>query len=131
MSNKGGIIIADTVIDFSASTGSVYKLDAPRAGKLLIDQCWITFEEAVGDATTQGVASIEVGGTEVATYDTLGTEAIDDSAEFTPDGTVATTANPMAPIASGDVIDVKLKTQASGGTTTGTGRVHLVIEWGD
>lgn len=123
--------VADTVIDFSASTGSVFKIDAPRAGKLLIAQSFLVFEEAVGDATTQGVGSLEVGGTEVASYDTLGTEAVDDSATWTPDGTVATAANPYAFFSAGDVIDVQLKTQASGGTTTGTARAYLVLQFAD
>lgn len=121
--------IADTVIDFSASTGSVFKYDAPRAGKLDIHGSYLVFEEAVGNATTQGVASLEVNAVEVATYDTLGTEAIDDSATWTPDGTVATAANPVAYFGAGEVIDVKLKTQASGGTPTGTARAYLKLEF--
>lgn len=117
--------IADAVVDFSASTGSVYKFDAPAAGKLDLSQCYVVFEENVGDATTQGVLSIEVGGVEVATYTTLGTELEDDSARLTADGTVATSGNPVVAFAAGDVIDVKNKVQASGGTTTGTARVVL------
>lgn len=124
-------ITADTVVDFSGSTGSVFKFKAPRAGRLNVHESFLIFEELVGDATTQGVMSLEVGGVEVATYTTLGdgTEAVDASGNFTVDGTVATAKDPHVAIAAGDVIDVKLKTQASGGTTTGTARAFLSLDF--
>ena len=124
--------IADAVVDVSAATGSVYKFDAPRAGKLLIDQCFLVVEEAFQAAATLGEASIEVGGTEVAAYTSLGTEALDDRGVFTADGTVATTSNPYAYFAAGAVIDVQGKTQAAGGAgQNGTLRVHLAYELAD
>jgi len=125
--------IADAVVDFSASTGSVFKLEAEKAGKVVLDQCFLIFEELVGNATTQGVASLLVGGSSVATYTSLGdgTEVVDSSAAWAPDGVIATAANPYAYFDAGDDIDVQLTTQATGGTTTGTARAYLVFELAD
>jgi hypothetical protein len=123
---------ADTVVDVSAGAGSVFKFDAPKAGKLLLDSSYFVVEEAFQAAAVLGVASIEVGGVEVATYTSLGTEALDDSATLTEDGTVATAANPYAAFSAGDVLDVKLKTQATGGVgQNGTLRAYLAFELAD
>lgn len=119
------------IVDFSASTGVVYTFDAPKAGKLVLDQCYGTAEEAIGDATTQGVMIIQVNDVTVATYTTIGTEAIGDKLNFTVDGTVATATNPVAYFTAGQKIDVELSVQASGATTTGTARVYLAMELAD
>ena len=125
-------IPAVTTVDFSASTGAVFSFKAPRAGRFNVHESFIVFEEVVGDATTQGVLSIEVGGVEVATYTTLGdgTETATSSANLTVDGTVATNISPYVDFAAGNLISVKLKTQASGGTTTGTARAYLSLNMG-
>lgn len=119
------------IVDFSAATNVTLTFDTLKAGKLLVNQCFGLAEEAIGDATTQGVMIIQVADVTVGTYTTLGTEAVGDVLAFTVDGTVATTANPVAYFAAGAKIDVELSVQASGGTTTGTARVFLQMEYGN
>lgn len=120
-----------SIVDFSAGAGVVYTLDAPKAGKIDVSKCFGNAEEAIGDATTQGVMSIEVDDVEIASYTTLGTEAIGDRLNFSPDGTYTTTVNPYYTFAAGAKIEVVLKTQATGGTTTGTARVRLYLMLAD
>ena len=81
-------------------------------------------------SSAQGVVSIEVGGNEVATCTANISASIGDTQTFTVDGTYATAANPHVEFAAGDVIEIKIKTQASGGTTTGEGIVHLANSLG-
>ena len=119
------------IVDFSASTGVVLGVDVPKAGKLFVNQCYGVVEEAIGDATTQGVMTIEVNDVVVGTYTTLGTEALTDTVLFTVDGTVATTADPTAYFTAGQKLEVVLSIQASGGSTVGTARVFLAVEYAD
>lgn len=119
------------IVDFSASTGVVLTFDTLKAGKLLVNQCFGLAEETIGDATTQGVMIIQVADVTVGTYTTLGTEAVGDVLAFTTDGTVATATNPVAYFSAGAKIDVELSVQASGGTTTGTARVYVTLEYAD
>lgn len=118
---------AEAVIDISASTGSVFKFKAPRAGKILLNECWGRWSEAAGtQTTTAGVGSIEVAGTEYATLTSGKDEAVGDVDTWT---LAATVGNDKAVyFAAADLIDVKLKTQAVGGTVTGEIRVYLVVE---
>lgn len=121
------LVRAEALVDISASTGSVFAFDAPKNGKLLLNQSWLRFEEAAGTQTSAaGVASIEVGGTECATYTSTKSEAIGDTSVWTQDSTVGD--DQAVYFSQGDVIDVKLKTQASGGTVTGTIRAYLAIQ---
>ena len=122
---------ARTAVDISASAASFEAFDAPFAGYLDVSGAYLEWTEATGSQTTTvAVISIEVGGTEVATCTASQGGAIGDVQLFTPDGTVATAANPHVEIAAGDVIDIKLKTQAVGGTVTGTAIVHFPLCWG-
>jgi hypothetical protein len=109
----------------------VETFDAPFNGYLDVSGCYAEWTEATGSQTgTQGVISIEVGGNEVATLTASQGGSAGDVQTFTVDGTYATSANPHVEISSGDVIEIKVKTQASGGTVTGEAVVHLALSWG-
>ncbi len=130
------MVRADDTVDLDEGGGagtSFYAFDAPKAGKLLVNQCFCVWEaEATGTQTaTQGVISIEVGGTEVALLTANQGASVDDSQIFAADGTNNTAANAEYPIASGDSVDVKIKTIAVGGTLIGEGRVHLAFQLAD
>ena len=84
--------------------------------------------EATGTQTTQGVVSIEVGGVEVATLTAARSGALGDSQVFVVDGTYTTAASPYAEFSAGDVIEVKIKTQAVTGAE-GEGSVYLALEY--
>ena len=121
------LVRAEALVDISATAGSVFAFDAPKAGKLLLNKSWLRFEEAAGSqTTTAGVASVEVGGTEVATYTSTKAEAVGDTSVWTQDSTVGD--DQAVYFSQGDVVDVTLKTQAVGGTVTGTIRAYLAIE---
>lgn len=123
------VVRAEDLVDISASAGVSFTMDAPFAGKIMLGSCWARWEEAAGtQTTTAGVASIEVGGTEYATLTSGKNEAIGDRDVFTLSGVGVDKA---VYVAAGDLIDVKLKTQAVGGTVTGTIRVYLCFEFAD
>ena len=118
---------AEAVVDISASTGSVFKFKAPRAGKILLNECWARWTEAAGtQTTTAGVASIEVATVEQATITSGKDEAVGDVDTWTLASTVGN--DKAVYFAAADLIDVKLKTQAVGGSVTGELRAYLVIE---
>lgn len=126
------LLRAEALVDISASTGSVFTIDAPRAGYLDINKTFGRWEEATGSQTSVvAVASIEVGGVEIALLTASQSGAIADTQNFLADGTNAIGSNPHVEFSAGDVIDVTLKTQASGGTTTGTLRVYLALDIAD
>ena len=133
MANKNvQLVRAEAVVDISAAADtSAFTMDAPKAGYLVIDQCFARAEEATGSQTSaQGVVSIEVGGTEVATLTADQSQSIGHVQTFTVDGTNATAKNPVYKFAAGDTIEAVTKTQASGGTVTGTYRVYFACDFG-
>jgi hypothetical protein len=121
-----------TVANISDSDDtSVEAFDAPFAGYLDVSGCYAEWTEGTGSQTsTQGVISIEVGGNEVATLTASQSGSAGDTQTFTVDGTYATAGNPHVQIEAGDVIEVKVKTQADGGADDGEAVVHLAISWG-
>jgi len=133
MANKNTHLVrSEAVVDINAAAATAaFAMDAPRAGYLVLNECWGRAEEATGTQTgTQGVVSIEVGGTEVASFTCDISQAIGHTQTFTPDGTNATAANPVYPVADGDEITCVTKTQAAGGTVTGTYRIYLSFDYG-
>lgn len=123
----------EAVVDLDASSAtSATKFKCPGAGYIDIAATFGRFEEAVaagGFSSAAGVASIEVGGTEVATWSTgvaATARAIGDCVTVTP---IATYSDKAIVVASGDLIEVKTKTQGSGGTVTGTIRFWIPVEF--
>jgi hypothetical protein len=124
----------EAVVDLNAAaatSASIFK--APGAGYVDVAACFVRFEEAVaagGFSTTAGVASLEVGGVEVATWSTTVApavgRAIGDVAMATAD---AVYADKAVTFASGATIEVKTKTQGVGGTVTGTVRFWIPVEF--
>lgn len=121
------VLEAGAVVDLdAASDTTAYTIDAPGAGMVLVGEIFGRFGEAVasgGFSSTAGVASLEIGGTEVATWTTgvaATARAIGDTVQMTPDEVDATAANSSYPVASGAAITLKTKTQGAGGTVTGT-----------
>ncbi len=118
----------------AASATSATKFKAPGAGFINVKQIFGRFEEAVaaaGFSGTAGVASIEIGGLEVATWSTgvgATARAIGDTVQPTVDGTNVTAANGVIKVAAGDLIECKTKTQGVGGTVTGELRFYVPIE---
>lgn len=115
----------------SATSATIFK--APGAGYIDVASCFVNFEEAIaagGFSSTAGVASLEVGGVEVATYSTgvapAAGKAIGDTALVTP---VAAYADKAVTFAAGATIEAKTKTQGAGGTVTGTARFWIPVEF--
>lgn len=126
---------ADAVVDLSASDDtSAAIIKSPGDGYVYVGEIFGRFEEAVasgGFTSTAGVASIEIGGTEVATWSTGTTataRAIGDVVTVTVDGTNVTAANSAYKVSSGDTIEVVTKTQGVGGTVTGTIRFNIPMD---
>jgi len=104
--------------------------EAPFDGRLNIEAMYIEWTEATGSqTTTQGVISIEVAGTEVATLTANQSDAIGETQTFTVDGTEATAAQPFVEFDAGDDIECITKTQAVDGTVTGDGTIYMPIEY--
>jgi len=102
-------------VDLSASaTDPVWVMDAAAMlsvdGDIIItDFISLAATEAVGDATTPGVVSLEYGGSEKATI----------SWDNKVIGTVLKASMTNLEVEAGTMIELIHKTQASGGTTTG------------
>ncbi len=127
-----GTLRMEAVVDLdAASATSATKFKCPGAGYVHVKQIFGRFEEAVaasGFSTAAGVASVEVGGLEVATWSTGVTataRAIGDTVQVTVDGTNVTAALGSIKVAAGDLIEIKTKTQGTGGTVTGTIRFYI------
>lgn len=112
--------------DLSAAAAVTETIKAPFAGVLRIDECYMRAGEVVGNATTDAVVYISVGGTTVATA-TPSSTTLD-----TIGDTQGLTASDQTYIefAAGDAIVVGHSTQATGGTVTGTIYWHLSLEYG-
>lgn len=125
-------LTASAVVDLSAATNTTYTYETVGAGYILADQITGTLEEAIaagGFTSTAGIVQIQVGSTVVAQYSTGTTvagEALGNTVEFTPNATNAPEG--VYNFDAGDVITVKLTTQGSGGTVTGTLRVNIPME---
>lgn len=126
---------ADAIVDLdAASATSAWKMKAPGAGYILVKEVFGRFEEVIaggGFSATAGVASLEVGGLEVATWSTgvaATARAIGDCVQPTVDGTNVTSANGAIKVASGDLLELKTKTQGVGGTVTGTIRFVIPMD---
>lgn len=123
----------EAVVNLDASSAtSATKFKAPGAGYIEIASAFGRFEEAVasgGFSSTAGVASIEVGGVEVATWSTgvaATARAIGDTVMVTPS---ATYADKAITVSAGDLIECKTKTQGAGGTVTGEIRFWIPCEF--
>jgi hypothetical protein len=125
-------LTATAVVDLSASTNTTFTYETVGAGYLLVDQITGTLEEAIavgGFTSTAGIVQIQVGSTVVAEFSTGTTTAalaIGQTVEFTPDTTNAPEG--VFTVAAGDIVTVKLTTQGTGGTVTGTLRVNIPME---
>ena len=122
-----------TVADISdADDTTQFTIEAPAAGVVEIQKCFLRWSEATGtQSSTQGVVSIEVAGTEVATLTANISDAIGETQVFTG-ATTDTNGNTINSIdfAAGADIVIKTKTQAVGGTVTGDGDVFLGLHFG-
>lgn len=125
----------EAVVDLDAAsdtTATTFK--APAAGWVNVKQIFGRFEEAVaagGFSSTAGVASIVIGGVEVATWSTgvaATARSIGDTVQVTVDGTNVTNAQGSLKVAAGDAIVCKTKTQGAGGTVTGTIRFYVPLD---
>lgn len=125
-------LTATAVVDLSAATNTTFTYETLGAGYILADQITGTLEEAIaagGFTSTAGIAQVQVGSTVVAQYSTGTTvagEALGNTVEFTPDATNAPEG--VYNFSAGDIITVKLTTQGTGGTVTGTLRVNIPME---
>ncbi len=124
---------ADAVVDYSASDDTTAAtINAPFAGHLFINECFVRIEEVVGSmTTTEAVVSIEVAGIEVAISEAVAADAVGSTRKFTVVSPATDANGGKVKFAAGDAIAVLTKTQAVDGTVTGTGRVNLAIEYGD
>ena len=105
-----------------------YLFDAPFAGKVLVDKCYVRWAEAPGSQTVaQGTINLLVGGTVVGTMTASQSGAVGDVDVFVVDGTNATAADPWFPFAAGDAVLCEIGVQASGGTVTGDGEIYLAV----
>ena len=121
---------AEAVVDIDASADTTaFTMEAPRAGKLLLNQSWCRIEEAIDNPTSAGVASIEVGGTEYGTVTVVDNDIIGDS--YTITEATAVGDDHAVPFSAGDDIECITKTAGTGGTGGGTLRFYLAIEWAD
>ena len=120
------VLQADGAADINASSDTTnYTVEAPLAGVLRLDECFLRWTEATGSqTTTQGVISIEVASVEVATLTANQSDGIGQTQLFTASG------DEYIEFAAGDVIAVLTKTQAVDGTVTGDGTCMLSLELG-
>jgi hypothetical protein len=131
---KGLLRMEATVNLDAASDTTATTFKAPGAGYVNVKQIFGRFEEAVaagGFSTAAGVASVVIGGLEVATWSTgvaATARAIGDTVQPTVDGTNVTAANGVIKVAAGDAIVMKTKTQGTGGTVTGEIRFYIPFE---
>ena len=108
-----------------AATTDQFSMEAPFAGVLRLDECYVRWTEDTGtQSSTQGVVALEVGGTEVATLTANISDSIGETQTFTA------SSDKYIEFAAGDDIVITIKTQASGGTVTGDGDVQLSLEFG-
>lgn len=117
---------ADGAADINQADDTTnYTVEAPFAGVLRLDESLLRWSEATGtQSTTQGVISIEVAGTEVATLTANISDAIGETQLFTASD------SKYIEFSAGDDIEVITKTQAVGGTVTGDGTAMLSVEFG-
>lgn len=120
------IYSATSAADISqTATTDMFSMEAPFAGVLRLDECYVRWTEATGtQSSAQGVVALEVGGTEVATLTANISDAIGETQTFTA------SSDKYIEFSAGDDIVITIKTQASGGTVTGDGDVQLSLEYG-
>ena len=116
--------------DINQASGTTnWTMEAPFAGRLDLGDTFLQWTEATGtQSTTQGVISISVAGTEVATLTANISDAIGETQTFTVDSALDE-GNPYVYFAAGDDIAIKTKTQAVGGTVSGDGTVFLPVNF--
>jgi hypothetical protein len=108
-----------------AATTDQFSMEAPFAGVLRLDECYVRWTEATGtQSSAQGVIAIEVATVEVATLTANISDAIGETQLFTA------SSDKYVEFSAGDDIVITVKTQASGGTVTGDGDVQLSLEFG-
>jgi len=122
---------SETIDLNDASDTTSFTFDAPKAGKILLNQSFAVVIEAIGSMTTTvGVGSIEVGGTEIATITPTASDAVGTAYTLTPVSAVVGD-DQSYPVSAGDAIEFITKTQAVGGTVTGELEVVLAMELAD
>lgn len=121
---------AEAVIDLSAAAATVaFTIEAPAAGKLHVNQMYARIEEAIDNPTVAGVGSVEVAGTEYATFQAVDNDIVGDTYMATPDSAVGDDG--VVFVTAGQDITCVTKTQGTGGTGAGTLRVYLPFSWED
>lgn len=127
------IATSDGLADISDAAGTdMYLYDAPFAGKIRVDRCYVKWNEATGSqSSAQGTILLKVGGTTVGTMTAPVSGAVGDTTAFAVDGTNSTAANPWYSFAAGAVILFEIGTQACGGGVTGDGEIHIAFAYAD
>jgi len=117
----------DALADLNDAAGTdQYLFATPFNGKILTDHCYVVWTEAVGAQTsTEGTLDLKVAGTTVGTLTSTSSAAIADSDVFV----AADPADPWTSFSAGDAILVETGTQATGGTVTGEGVIHLAVQY--
>jgi len=125
------IVTDDGLADINdAAAADQYLLDAPFAGKINVPKSFVRWSEATGTQSgTIGTVLMKVAGNTIGTMTASQSGAVGDTSLFAVDGTYTTAADPWYPIAAGDAILFEIGTQATGGTVTGEGDIHICIEW--
>lgn len=125
------IVTADGTADINDAAGTdQYLMEAPFAGKINVPKCFVRWSEATGtQSSTVGTVLMKVGGNTVGTMTAPVSGSVADTTVFTVDGTYTTASDPWYPIAAGDAILFEIGTQATGGTVTGDGDIHICLEW--
>lgn len=122
--------ITTSAVDLSAAAATTaWTLEAPRAGKVHLNLSYGRVVEAISTPATNGVTSIEIGGTEYGTMTATDSDAAGESYTVTESGVGD---DHVVHFSAGDDIAVKTKTQAAGGGgQDGTIEWHLAITWAD
>lgn len=123
--------ITTSAVDLSASADTTaWTMEAPRAGKVHLNLCYGRVAEEISTPATNGVTSLEIGGTEYGTMTATDSDAVGETYTVTEAAAVGEDA--VVYFSAGDDIAVKTKTQAAGGGgQDGTIEWHLAITWAD
>jgi len=130
-------IFLPALADLSASAATVYTMKMPFAGVLYVEQCYVVYEEAVaagGFSSTTPVSAIRSGvGLSAVPLATVSPELVAGQAvgtcqKLTRNTTYVPSSDGIHKFAVGDTITFTVDTQGTGGTTTGTQRLMLVVD---
>jgi hypothetical protein len=126
--------MSPAVVDMSGTADTAaFTWTTTKAGTILANAIFGILEEAVasgGFTSTAGDYTVKVGSYIIATWST-GTTATARAIGYQANATPSTTYCPDGSykFAAGDTITISNDSQGAGGTTTGTVRVYLPVEF--